>query len=105
MKKIKSIKDLKTELQSNDAIINAFKEDPLEALNKYSEPMPDSWVYRSVIISLGASIIFIIIAITWLESNSNGEINESIFILFTAIASGAIGALGGLLSPFSKRSM
>ncbi len=101
---IQNISDLKTEIASNPEIRQAFKDDPIKASQQLQEePIPNTTVYRMVVGALGGAILLVIIGIVILSLLSAPQpIEASVSTLFTAIASGAIGALSGLLAPAPK---
>lgn len=99
---IQNISDLKTEIVNNPTLQQAFKEDPVKAIQQVQdEPIPNTTVYRMVVGALGGAVLLVIIGIVIL-SLSPKAIEPSVSTLFTAIASGAIGALSGLLAPSPK---
>src|SRR4051794_26057584 len=100
---IQSISDLKAEIANNPEIQQAFKDDPIKASQQLTQLLPDNWVYRMVVGSLGVSILLVIIGIIIL-SLSSYQIDPTVSTLFTAIASGSVGALAGLLAPQPKSS-
>ena len=101
MPNIKTLSALKTELINNPDLNNQFKEDPVKAIQQFntSQNIPDTWIYRIVVGSLGLSVILVIIAVVILTFNKDGSVDKDVPTILTAIASGAIGALAGLLAP------
>ncbi len=98
MKNINTLIDLKKELVNDVSLQNQFKEDPVKAAQNVIEGrsvVPDNWIYRIVVGSLGLSVILVIIGTIIL----NPDADKNLPTVFTAIASGAIGALAGLLAP------
>ena len=98
---IRSIGDLKTEIKINPDLLQAFKDDPAKAIDQLPSPVPDTWVYRMVVGSLGLAILLVIISVVTITL-AKIPIESSVSTLFTAIASGAGGALAGLLAPQPK---
>ncbi len=98
MSTIKSIPALQNELASNSDLQKQFKDDPVKAIQQFSAPIPDTWIYRIVVGSLGLAIIFVIIAVVIITAKGNTS-DDHIPTILTAISSGAIGALAGLLAP------
>ncbi len=100
MSAIKSIPALQNELASNVDLQNQFKNDPVKAIQQFSatSPVPDTWIYRIVVGSLGLAVIFVIVAVVIITSKGNTS-DDHVPTILTAIASGAIGALAGLLAP------
>lgn len=101
MKHIKTFEEFQKELETNTDLQKAFKEDPVKAIQQFTPSLPDNWVYRMVVGSLGLAILLVIIGIVIL-SFSTKPIEPSVSTLFTAIASGAVGALAGILAPQPK---
>ncbi len=100
MDNIKTLSAFKTELVNNTSLQNQFKEDPVKAIQQFntSSPLPDTWIYRIVVGSLGLAVILVIVAVVILITT--GKVTgEQVPTILTAIASGAIGALAGLLAP------
>ena len=98
MKSINTIMQLKDELETNQVLRDQFKQDPVQAtedLQKNRSALPDTWIYRIVVGSLGLSILLVIIGTIILNPTGDAHLPT----VFTAIASGAIGALAGLLAP------
>ena len=75
--------------------------DPEEAPRSLSVPVleNDPWVYRIVVVALGSAILIAVIGATYLQAIGADEIPP----LLTAIGSGAVGALAGLLAPQPQR--
>lgn len=101
MRNIKSFVEFQKELETNTNLQKEFKEDPVKAIQQFQSSLPDNWVYRMVVGSLGLAILLVIIGIVIL-SFSTKPIEPSVSTLFTAIASGSVGALAGLLAPQPK---
>lgn len=103
MQNFKNLNDFKLKLQEDENLQKAFKEDPLKAIDHIAETpsIPnDVWIYRIVVLALGLAVLTVVIGLILLILNSKPT-NE-ISTIFTAIASGAIGALAGLLAPSPK---
>lgn len=101
MKNIQTFTEFQRELASNEELQNEFKEDPVKAIQQFHEFLPDNGVYRVVVGSLGLSILLVIVGVVLLSFTPN-KIDPTVITLFTAIASGAVGALAGLLAPSPK---
>lgn len=99
MGEINNLKGLKKALTNNPQLQQEFKDDPLKALSQIESTLPDNWVYRLVVGALGLAIILVIVGIVILSLNLEEAIDPTVSTLFTAIASGAVGALAGLLAP------
>lgn len=60
----------------------------------------DKWIYRVVVISLGLVVVIISVGVIFLMASPPPENEDSTLpTLLTALGSGAIGALAGLLAP------
>ncbi len=59
-----------------------------------AEPIGDIWTYRAVVVTLAITVVFCIAGAIGLEIYSKPTPE-----LLTAIATGAIGALAGILAP------
>lgn len=106
MPDIKSFDDFKKELTSNTGLQNQFKNDPVKAVQEIQTGptiLPDTWIYRIVVGSLGLAVILVTIGVVILTVNSNYG-DKGIPTILTAIASGAIGALAGLLAPSPRNA-
>lgn len=101
MKNIKSFVEFQKELETNTNLQEQFKENPVKAVQQFQTSLPDNWVYRMVVGALGLAILMVIVGIIIL-SYSGKQVDPTVSTLFTAIASGAIGALAGLLAPEPK---
>jgi hypothetical protein len=102
----KNIADFKSSLIADTDLQNAFKNNPVEAAQSIQDsPLDtDKWIYRIVVISLGAAILLIIIGVLILFGTGSFKDNNSVPTILTAIGSAAIGALSGLLAPSPKSS-
>lgn len=65
-------------------------------------PKDDIWICRSIVIILGLVILMIITGIFAL-CIKGGDIKIEVITICTAISSGAIGTLAGLLAPSPNR--
>jgi hypothetical protein len=101
MQRIKNFVEFQKELTTNAHLQQEFKDDPVKAILQFKSSVPDSWVYRVVVGSLGLAILIVIAGVILL-SFSDKDVEPTILTLFTAIASGSVGALAGLLSPAPK---
>jgi hypothetical protein len=100
----KDIADFKNAISSDTALQNAFKTDPTEAAKNIQEtPLTsDKWIYRIVVVALGASILSILLGVLILVGLGKFTDDTKVPTILTAIGSGAIGALSGLLAPSPK---
>ncbi len=101
----KNLPDLNNLIQNNADVENAFKENPKEALQKFTDTsfIPDNWIYRIVVGSLGFVIVVITLGIVWRVASGNAVEDKNIPNILTALGSAAIGALAGLLAPSPNR--
>lgn len=104
---VKSFTDFKGRLESNRVLQDKFKEDPVSAIQEFQQQNPlsnDKWIYRIIVLALGFSILFIILGTIILIGVGEVEDDKSVPTILTALGSGAIGALAGLLAPSPHRS-
>lgn len=96
----------KVALKNDPDLQKEFQEDPVKAAETIITKNPietDSWIYRIIVISLGIAILAIIITLTIMAISLGEKLNNQVITVFTAISSGAIGALAGLLAPSPKK--
>ncbi|MGE8525544.1 hypothetical protein [Chryseobacterium rhizosphaerae] len=96
-----SIGDLEIALKNNIDLQEKFKLNPVEALKNVEIRNPkdtDYWIYRIIVIMLGLAVLGIITGLILITMN-NLRFDTQLITIFTAISSGAIGALAGLLAP------
>ncbi|MBL3547011.1 MULTISPECIES: hypothetical protein [Chryseobacterium] len=96
-----SIGDLEIALKNNTDLQEKFKLNPVEALKNVEIRNPkdtDYWIYRIIVIMLGLAVLGIITGLILITMN-NLRFDTQLITIFTAISSGAIGALAGLLAP------
>lgn len=101
-KQIKTFDDFKTELVASPDLQNQFRQDPVNAVQQFQQQNPlttDKWVYRIIVLSLGLTIISIIIGVIVLIGIGKITDDKGVPTILTAIGSAAIGALAGLLAP------
>ncbi|ASK31676.1 hypothetical protein CEY12_16830 [Chryseobacterium sp. T16E-39] len=97
-----SFEDFKQTLSNNNKLQQEFKDNPIQAVNSIEVKNPketDTWIYRIIVLMFGLAIIGIITGLIILSLHENVKLNEQLITIFTAISSGAIGALAGLLAP------
>lgn len=102
-----TLNDLKNELVSNPELQSKFKQDPVNAIQQFQQQNPlstDKWIYRIIVLSLGITIIFVIIGVIVLIAMDKITGDQQVPTILTAIGSAAIGALAGLLAPPPKGS-
>lgn len=93
--------DFKTALNNNPALQEQFRENPVRAAENLVTTNPkdtDYWIYRIIVIALGLAVLGIITGLILITMN-NLRFDTQLITIFTAISSGAIGALAGLLAP------
>lgn len=104
-KEFRNLDAFKSELESNKNLQEQFKQDPVEAVKDIQQESPlltDIWIYRIVVLSLGVTIISIIIGVLILIGREQISDDKGVPTILTAIGSAAIGALAGLLAPSPK---
>lgn len=65
-KEIKTFNEFKDELIASPRLQDQFKEDPLSAVKEFQQSSPlstDKWIYRIIVLSLGITIITIIVGV------------------------------------------
>jgi uncharacterized protein YcfJ len=74
--------------------------DPVRELNRIAAQtqLPDTWIYRLVVIALGSAVLISLIGGIILAKVDGGN-TANVLPLLTAIGSAAVGALAGLLAP------
>lgn len=77
-----------------------LSEDPAGTLNRIAalSQVPDTWIYRLVVIALGSAVLIALIGAIIL-AKLDGNNSANVLPLLTAIGSAAVGALAGLLAP------
>ncbi|MDH6252052.1 pheromone shutdown protein TraB [Chryseobacterium sp. H1D6B] len=96
-----SFEDFKSTLNNNHKLQQEFKDNPIQAVNSIEVKNPketDVWIYRLVVLTFGFAVVVIISGLIALALN-NIQVKNEFITIFTAISSGAIGALAGLLAP------
>jgi hypothetical protein len=100
------LSDFKSTMATDTDLQDAFKTNPVQAAEGIQEnPLEtDNWIYRIVVIALGATILSIIVGVLILIGCGKFPDDAKVPTILTAIGSGAIGALSGLLAPSPKSS-
>jgi pheromone shutdown protein TraB len=96
-----SFEDFKSTLNNNHKLQQEFRDNPIQAVNSIEVKNPketDVWIYRLVVLTFGFAVVVIISGLIALALN-NIQVKNEFITIFTAISSGAIGALAGLLAP------
>ena len=99
--KFDSLTELQKNLSVNPDLQQSFKHDPVKALKEVM-PNPlntDYWIYRIVVLSLGLTVVIIIIGVIVLTGMGLIRNDQNVPTILTAIGSASIGALAGLLAP------
>ncbi|CAN5207033.1 hypothetical protein BH10ACI1_BH10ACI1_20010 [soil metagenome] len=96
---IQSVSELAYKVANDPAFEAEVKADPIKAISNVAAPLPDTFVYKIVVISLGATVLLTVIGAIVLVAIGKGEIPASII----ALGSAAVGALAGLLAPAPSR--
>ena len=103
----RNVNEFAKEMRRSPELQQKFKDDPVKAAEEMKEKSPlesDVWVYRIVVLSLGLTILSIILGVIILIGTSQIKDDSGVPTILTAIGSAAIGALAGLLAPAPKRS-
>lgn len=99
---IQSFPEFQQKLANSPELQEEFKKDPVKAVQQFEQqPIPNTGLYKIVVSSLGLSIILVIISVCILSMQAR-NMDSTVSTLFTAISSGAVGALAGLLSPTQR---
>lgn len=102
----KSIDALKRDLETNTELQKKFRDNPVEAIQQYQGASPlekDEWVYRIIVLSLGFTILAIVIGVLILTGTEKITEDKHVPTILTAIGSAAIGAIAGLLVPAPRK--
>lgn len=93
--KVTRMQELATEIRDNPAFADKVRTDRDTAAELVREFLPDTPVYRLVIIGLGLALTLSVIGAIWITlAESTGDMPD----ILIATASGAVGALAGLLN-------
>lgn len=95
MIQVRNTKDISDALASDPGLEDSMKTDPIETIRKNFKVVPDTKVYRYVVIFLGMTVLLVIIGYFTIPLTGLKELEPAII----ALASAAIGALAGLLAP------
>jgi len=103
--KASSVQDVKNILATDPKFQDEFKQDPQEAIKQIEDTstLPDTWVYRMIVGSLGLVILFITSGIVWRVTFGAAIEDKDVPTILTALGSAAVGALAGLLAPSPTR--
>ena len=95
-------------IASDAALQDRLKSDPVGVLREVSQEITtktprvmeaDVWIYRMIVLALGLVVVSSVVGIFYLSV----KMGEDAFIpaTITALSSGALGALAGILTPRS----
>ena len=84
----------------NRSIDEAAKTEILGDVRALAAPLPDTWIYRIVVLALGLAIFVPLFAILGKEGAAGLQLGQ----LLLPISTAALGALAGLLAPAPARS-
>ena len=79
----------------NSPIDEAAKTAIISDVRTQATPLPDTWIYRIVVAALGLAIFVPLFAILGKTAADGMQLGQ----LLLPIATGALGALAGLLAP------
>jgi hypothetical protein len=92
---IRTVSELAAKVANDPSLQADIKQDPAGTLAKIAAPIPDTFVYRVVVSSLGLAVLIALIgaiALWWIGKTTIPD-------LLTALGSASVGALAGLLAP------
>ena len=97
---IRTVQQLAARAAEDPQLAANLGEDPVRELSRIAaqSQVPDTWIYRVVVISLGAAVLIALIGAIILAKMDGGN-TANVLQLLTAIGSAAVGALAGLLAP------
>lgn len=101
-----SIEGLTAALKNDDNLQQKFKDDPVQAIRNVEARNPkdtDYWIYRIIVLALGLAVLSIIVGLI-IIAVSKIKFEDQLITIFTAISSGAIGAMAGLLAPSPSKN-
>jgi hypothetical protein len=107
MQKFKDLNEFRSQLITDKSLQEEFKTDPAQAAHNLEVNSPlatDQWIYRIVVISLGTTVIAIILGIIVLMAIGKITDDKNLPTIFTALGSASIGALAGLLAPSPRQA-
>jgi hypothetical protein len=94
---LRTVGQLRVRVARDQGLRDALKADPETTLAGLdAEPIPDTWVYKIVVMSLGIVVLVCAVGAIYLAALTPArEIPD----LLIALGSAAVGALAGLLAP------
>ena len=84
----------------NAGVDDATRGTVMNEVREAAGPLPDTWIYRIVVIALGLAIFVPLFAMFGKDAAAAKDLGQ----LLLPIATGALGALAGLLAPSPARS-
>jgi hypothetical protein len=78
-------------------LVQELQKDPVNTLQRYQSALhvPDTWIYRIVVLSLGLTVIIAAVGGICLAVRGVTDTPD----ILVALGSAAVGALAGLLAP------
>jgi hypothetical protein len=94
---IRSLSELSVAVVGNKHLQDEIRADPVQAIQNLAAQaqIPDTWVYRLVIVILGATVLIVVLGGFIFAATVGKDIPAALI----AIGSAAVGALAGLLAP------
>ena len=102
-----TISQLIQDVKKDPQLVTDIQQNPEKALKEYQANNPkdwDSWIYRIVVLSLGLTIIIIVIGVLIVLVNNSEVKSQNLITIIASIGSAAIGALAGLLAPSPRNN-
>jgi hypothetical protein len=96
------VRKLLRDIQNDPNVPGAIKQKAQEALVAAPAYVGDRWIYRIVVMVLGATVIITVAG--GLGLAATGNVNYKIPAELVALGSAAVGALAGLLAPAPHQS-
>jgi hypothetical protein len=94
---LRTVNQLRVRVARDPQLRDALQADPETTLAGLDiEPVPDTWVYRIVVMSLGLVVLMCTAGAIYLSAQPQPREVPDLLI---ALGSAAIGALAGLLAP------
>ena len=92
---LRTVSQLRVRVLRDEQLKEDLRTDPETALARLDiEPVPDTWIYRIVVGSLGLVVLLCVIGAIVLSA-----MGKTAPELLIALGSAAVGALAGLLAP------
>jgi hypothetical protein len=96
---IRTTRDLVKRLEKDKWLQDEIRKDPAKAIAQIAGPPleTDVWIYRLVVLSLGLTVIMVVVGAIFLTGMSPKA--RGVPEVLISLGSAAIGALAGLLAP------